>query len=138
MKRTFLALTLAVLCFVAGCDIHWRPDSGAANPDNSGQSAVSVEAEKAVREKARLMAEVARKVAAKIRAGEFKSYSEVEDFEQPLNKAAVPNYEPLRNAQDAMLGKDGDGNLKLSGPEDAKVWEETAAGFDRVANGGAK
>ena len=93
-------------------------------------------AESALRKKAALMAKVARDVAAKRRAGEFKEYADLQTWEAAQNAATKEAYSELIAAQDARLKRVG-GNLEFSSdPEaDSAIWDETAEGFERVANG---
>jgi hypothetical protein len=61
----------------------------------------------------------------------------------PLNEATISAYAKLKENQEARLGRDKDGYLdfirKPDGTPDfdatAKVWEETADGFDKIAKG---
>ncbi len=147
-RQTYGALCLCII--LAGCGVNWRP-SDAAKPEPPAPAVATVadSAASTARTKAAMQADVARQVAAFIRAGSPKEYADIEDFESPKNKAiGLPEstkkiYEPLRNAQDARLAKDKDGNLDLirgmDGKPDfeatAKIWDETADGFDKIAKG---
>lgn len=140
MNRSILVIAL----LLSGCGaVHWRP-SQVEKPEPPPPAVVTVtdSAEFAAREKFRLMADVARQVATKTRAGEFKSMADLEDFQSPLDKAAF-DYSKLTAAQEARLPKDKDGYLDFirgaDGKPDfeatAKIWDETADGFDKIAKG---
>lgn len=93
--------------------------------------------------KALAMAAVTRKVAAGIRSGELKSVADVQDFEKTQMAGTASVYAALVDAQDARLAKDSAGNLQfVAGPDGnpdleatAKIWDETADGFERAGKG---
>ncbi len=136
-----LAVLLALVIGHPGCaPVGGVRDDGARHLP-AGQSEVTLAAAAAPRDKAALLAEVARQTASEIRAGRLKEYADIEAFESPKNRASVSAFEPLRDAQDARLGRDKQGNLDfVRGPDGkpdleatAKIWDETADGFARAA-----
>lgn len=139
MNRSILIAAL----LLSGCGIHWRPAPKDETAPAPFVVTVTDSAEFAGREKFRIQADVARQVAKKTRAGEFKSMADLEDFQSPLNVGSVSAYDKLKAAQEARLPKDKEGYLdfirKPDGTPDfeatAQVWDDTAAGFDKIAKG---
>jgi hypothetical protein len=138
MKTKQLAILILSVA-LCGCGVNWFPSDSGNHPVNPDSSPIEQAAADTMRSRAAMMADFARQVAKKQRAGEFREYADLEDFESALNQSlAKPDtirklYQQLRDEQEARLKKDSDGNLVLSGPDDAAVWEETAAGFERIA-----
>jgi hypothetical protein len=135
-------LLIAAL-LLSGCGVNWRPSTDKPEPPAPAAATVTDGAESALREKSRLMADVARQVADYIRSAKPEAFIDIEDFESPKNKATAAAFENLKTLQDGRLGKDKDGFIdfirKPDGTPDfeatAKIWDETAAGFDKVAKG---